>query len=109
MSSRPDAGEWLAMSEDREFCALVRSKRRVLLSSWLLVVISFFGLSAGIALAPGWFAQRVVGEINIALLLALAEVALVLLVAAFYVRRASRDFDRRAEVLGDRFFAARRS
>lgn len=95
------------MVEDPAFRDLVQNKRRFLLSCWLLVASGFFLLAAGIALAPAWFARRVVGEINLGLLLALGEVLLVLIVATLYVRRASRDFDRRAEALARRFLATR--
>lgn len=105
---RPDPDEWLAMANDPEFRALVASKRKFLLSSWLLVVSSFFSLSIGVALAPEWFARRVFGEINIGLILAFGEVLLVLVVAGLYVFRASRDFDPRADQLAARFSSARR-
>lgn len=107
--SRPGGDGWLAMAEDPEFRALVLSKRRFLLNCWLLVVSSYFSLSVGVAWFPGWFATPVYGEINIGLLLALLEVLLVLMVAALYVRRASRDFDPRAEALAKRFSAVRRT
>lgn len=109
LPSRPGGDGWLAMAEDPEFRALVLSKRRFLLNCWLLVVSSYFSLSVGVAWFPDWFATPVYGEINIGLLLALLEVLLVLMVAALYVRRASRDFDPRAEALARRFSAARRT
>lgn len=108
-TSRPSADEWLAMAEDPAFRALVLSKRRFLLNCWLLVVCTYFSLSVGVALFPAWFATPVFGEVNIGLLLALGEVLLVLVVAALYVRRASRDFDPRADALAKRFSAARRT
>lgn len=108
-ASRPGGDAWLAMVEDAEFRALVLSKRRFLLSCWLLVVSSYFSLSVGVAWFPAWFATPIFGEINIGLMLAMLEVLLVLLVAALYVRRASRDFDPRAEALARRFSAARRT
>lgn len=107
--SRPSADEWLVMVEDPEYRALVQSKRRFLLNCWLLAVSSYFALSVGVAWFPVWFATPVFGETNIGLLLALVEVLLVLMVAALYVRRASRDFDPRAEALAKRFSAARRN
>lgn len=107
--ARPSADEWLAMAEDPAFRALVLSKRRFLLNCWLLVVCTYFSLSVGVALFPAWFATPVFGEVNIGLLLALGEVLLVLVVAALYVRRASRDFDPRADALAKRFSAARRT
>lgn len=106
--ARPDDGMWLAMVEDPAFRQLVVGKRRFLLGCWLLVVSSYFALAVGVALAPGWFATPLLGELNRGLVLALGEVLLVLVVAAFYVRRASRDFDRRADALARQFVAARR-
>lgn len=96
------------MAEDPEFRALVAQKRRFLLICWVLVVSSYFSLAIGVALAPEWFATPVFGEFNRGLLLASGEVLLVLVVAALYAGRASRDFDRRADGLARRFFAARR-
>ena len=105
---RPDAGEWLAMVDDPAFRALVQAKRRFLLGCWALVATSYFSLSVGVALAPAWFAVPLIGEANRGLVLALGEVGLVLVVAALYVRRANRDFDRRAAALAKVFSAARR-
>jgi uncharacterized membrane protein (DUF485 family) len=100
---RRSESEWLAIAESPDFRALVARKRRFLLSCWILVASSYFALPLGAALAPEWFARPVLGEANAGLLLALAEVVLVLLVAMRYVWRAGRDFDRHAAALARKF------
>ena len=102
-AAQRDPVMWLVMSEDPEFRALVASKRRFLLTCWVLVASSYLALSMGAALAPVWFATLVIGEVNIGLILAMGEVLLVLLVATLYVRKACQDFDRSAAVLAARF------
>lgn len=94
---------WLVMSEDPEFRALVATKRRFLLTCWVLVASSYLALSIGAAFAPGWFSTLVFGEVNIGLILAMGEVLLVLLVATLYVRKACQDFDSSAAALAARF------
>jgi len=95
--------EWLAMVEDPAFRALVARKRRYLLTGWLLVASGYLALACGAARAPDFYAEPLLGELNIGMTLVLGEMLLCLLVAWLYVRRAGPQFDLDAEALALRF------
>lgn len=85
--------DWAAIAADPRYCALQQRKTRLL--AWLLfvAVAGYFLLSVGAALFPHWFAIRISGAVNLGIVLAFSQFAMVFAAAVFYTMRANRDFD----------------
>ncbi|MCK6405815.1 MAG: DUF485 domain-containing protein [Rhodocyclaceae bacterium] len=92
-----DAMDWAAIQADPRFQRLHRRKTRFLAGLMVLAMVYFFLLPLGAAWAPELFATRLVGHVNVGIAFAFSEFLMVLTVAAFYLRRANREFDRLAE------------
>ncbi len=89
----PSAERYLAMEQTPEFIALRRAFRRfvfpmtVAFLAWYLLYVLLS------AYARDFMATKVIGNINIALVLGLAQFASTFLIAAWYSRYASRRLD----------------
>jgi len=104
---KDSAIDWIAVSADPRFQALCRRRRSFVGSLLTFVLCLYFLLPMAAAYRPDWLALPVAGAINLGLLLALAEFLAILAVAAVYVWRANREFDRLAEEINDDIFAGR--
>lgn len=97
--------DWAAINADPRFRELHRRKSGFLGLLMAVSIVYYFLLPAGAAWLPGLFGVRVLGEVNVGLLLALSEFAVAWGVAAVYTRRANREFDRLAEEIGQEVLA----
>lgn len=86
--------DWAAIAADPKYCALRRRKSRLLALLLLLAVACYFMLPLAAALLPEMLATRISGPVNLGLVFALAEFAVVFGVAVTYSACANRDFDR---------------
>lgn len=91
--------DWAAIAADPRYGALQRRRTRLLAGLLAIALAGYFLLSVGAAILPGLFAVRVVGPVNLGIVLALTEFGVVFCVAVIYTRRANRDFDRFAAEL----------
>ena len=89
--------DWAAINADPRFQELHRRKTGFLSLLMFVSVAYYFLLPVGAAWLPELFRVRVAGAVNVGLLLALSEFVVAWGVAALYVRRANREFDRLAE------------
>lgn len=103
-----DTIDWAEIAGDPRFQLLHRRKTRFLAALMLFSVGYFFLLPVGAALYPGFYRLPVSGAVNLGLVLALSEFAMAWLVAAIYLRRANREFDRLAAAINDEVLAQRR-
>lgn len=86
--------DWAVIAADSRFQILHRRKARFLAGLMLASLTCFFLLPTGAAWYPGFFRLRVFGAVNVGILLAFSEFLMVWIVAALYLRRANREFDR---------------
>lgn len=89
-----DAIDWAAIEADPRFQILHRRKTRFLAALMLLSVGYFFLLPVSAAWYPEFFRIRIAGAINVGIVFALSEFAMAWAVAALYLLRANREFDR---------------
>ena len=90
-----DIADWQRVAETAEFRALVRAKRRFVVPATIFFVLYYFALPALVGYAPRLMEKQVIGVVNIAYLFALSQFFMAWILAAFYMRAASR-FDRMA-------------
>jgi uncharacterized membrane protein (DUF485 family) len=85
--------DWDALIQDPRFQTLHRRKTRLLWGLMVLSVVYYFLLPIGAAYFQDLFSIRVWGVVNVGLLFALSEFVMAWVIALFYSRRASREFD----------------
>ncbi len=101
MAHAPDI-DWDKVIADPRFQSLHSRKQRFLTSLMIFSVVFYFLLPIGAAYFQGLFRTKVWGVVNFGLLFALLEFVVAWLVAWFYSRRASTEFDRlAAEIAAD--------
>ena len=95
--SRPSA-PYQQIHDNPRFQALVARRNRHALGLTLLVLILYFAYILALAFAPDWLARRLGPGMTMTLgmPLGLGIIAVNVVLTAFYVRRANRDFDREA-------------
>jgi len=89
----PEAVDWDAIIRDPRFQSLHRRKARFLWGLMAVSVVFYFLLPIGAAYFQDLFKIQVWGVVNVALLFALSEFLVAWVVAFWYARKASRDFD----------------
>ena len=85
--------EWQRIAEMPEFKHLMIAKRRFILPATLFFVVYYFALPVLVGYAPELMSTKVLGIVNIAYLFALSQFFMAWIIAALYVRAASR-FDK---------------
>ena len=94
--------DWQAIVADPRFQALHAAKTRFLWGLMAFSILFYFMLPLGAAYAPGLFAKKVFGPVNVGILFALSEFLVAWGVAFVYARRANAEFDRMsAELIRD--------
>lgn len=104
----PEPIDWAAIAADPRFQLLHRRKTRFLAGLMVFSVAYFFLLPIGAVLYPGFYRLPVFGVVNVGLLLAFSEFAMAWLIAALYLRRANREFDRLSEAINADILARHR-
>src|SRR5258706_16413393 len=88
-----DPVEWRRVTQMPEFKAMLRAKLRFIVPATLFFVVYYFALPVLVGYAPGLMAGKVFGVVNIAYLFALSQFFMAWIIAALYLRAASR-FDK---------------
>ena len=88
-----DPVEWGRVTQTPEFKAMLRAKLRFIVPATMFFVVYYFALPVLVGYAPGLMARRVLGVVNIAYLFALSQFFMAWIIAALYLRAASR-FDK---------------
>ncbi len=98
----PPTVDWNAVIADPRFQTLHRRKQGFLTGLMIFSVIFYFLLPIGAAYFQDLFKVKVWGVVNFGLLFALFEFVVAWLIAYYYSRRASSEFDRLArEIAAD--------
>jgi uncharacterized membrane protein (DUF485 family) len=60
------ASEWDELANDPDFIALLRARRRFIVPSTILFLLFYLALPLGVAFAPAFMNQRVLGPLTLA-------------------------------------------
>jgi len=85
-----DVADWDRVEAMKEFKTLLASKRKFILPATIFFIIYYFALPVLVGYAPGLMDTKVFGVINIAYLFALSQFFMAWIIAALYVRAASK-------------------
>jgi len=85
--------EWHRVTQLPEFKSMLRSKLRFIVPATLFFLVYYFALPVLVGYAPGLMSRKVLGVVNIAYLFALSQFFMAWIIAALYLRAASR-FDK---------------
>ena len=85
--------EWRRVTQMPEFKSMLKAKMRFIIPATLFFVVYYFALPVLVGYAPGFMARKVFGVVNIAYLFALSQFFMAWIIAALYLRAASR-FDK---------------
>jgi len=88
-----DPVEWRRITETAEFKNMLKAKRRFILPATLFFIVYYFALPVLVGYAPALMSTKVLGVVNIAYLFALSQFFIAWVIAALYLRAASR-FDK---------------
>lgn len=94
-AEEPGLTNWSAIAASSGFRELLRAKRRFILPAMIFFIVYYFALPVLVGYAPKLMARRVLGPMNLAYLFALSQFAMAWIIAALYVRAATR-FDSKA-------------
>lgn len=103
----PEVVDWDAIVRDPRFQSLHRRKTLFLWGLMAFSVVYYFLLPVGAAYFQSFFKIQVWGVINVALLFALSEFVVALVVAIVYTRKASQDFDVAAAAIAADFASSK--
>ncbi len=87
--------DWERVAAMDEFRSLIAAKRKFIAPAVVFFIVYYFALPALVGYAPGLMSRRVFGVINLAYLFALSQFFMAWIIAALYVRAATR-FDEMA-------------
>jgi uncharacterized membrane protein (DUF485 family) len=94
-----DLANWEALAATTHFRELIRAKRRFIVPAMIFFILYYFALPVLVGYARPFMETRVIGSVNLAYLFALSQFFMAWIIAALYVRAATR-FDKMArEVL----------
>jgi uncharacterized membrane protein (DUF485 family) len=85
--------DWSRVTQMPEFRAMVRAKLRFIIPAVIFFIVYYFALPVLVGYAPGLMSKRVIGLVNIAYLFALSQFFMAWIIAALYLRAASK-FDK---------------
>jgi uncharacterized membrane protein (DUF485 family) len=88
-----DPVDWHRVTRMPEFKSMLRSKLRFIVPATLFFLVYYFALPVLVGYAPGMMSRKVFGVVNIAYLFALSQFFMAWIIAALYLRAASR-FDK---------------
>lgn len=90
-----DPVDWHAIEATAQFRTLLAARARFVVPAGVFFIVYYFALPVLVGYAPGLMSVRVWGPLNLAYLFALSQFAMAWIVAALYLRAASR-WDRMA-------------
>ena len=93
--------EWRQVTRMPEFRQMLRAKLRFIIPATLFFILYYFALPVLVGYAPGLMSRKVLGVVNIAYLFALSQFFMAWIIAALYLRAASR-FDKMEQEIIDK-------
>jgi uncharacterized membrane protein (DUF485 family) len=82
--------DWNQIANDPGFAELKRAKRRFIVPATIFFIMYYFALPLLVGYRSEFMQRRVFGSVNIAYLFALSQFFMAWIIAALYVRAASR-------------------
>jgi uncharacterized membrane protein (DUF485 family) len=82
--------DWNQIANDPDFAELKRAKRRFIVPATIFFIIYYFALPLLVGYRSEMMQRKVFGDVNIAYLFALSQFFMAWIIAALYVRAASR-------------------
>jgi uncharacterized membrane protein (DUF485 family) len=95
-----DLVDWQSVARMPEFKNLLKTKKKFIVPATLFFVVYYFALPVLVGYAPQLMSKKVIGVVNIAYLFALSQFFMAWIIAALYLRAASR-FDKMEEEIRD--------
>jgi uncharacterized membrane protein (DUF485 family) len=99
-STRVRENDWDIVARDPEFQQLLAAKRRFIIPATVFFIVYYFALPILVGYAKDFMSAPVIGPVNLAYLFALSQFFMAWIIAALYMRAASR-FDKMAKRLLD--------
>ena len=96
-----DPVEWQRITRMPEFKHMLEAKMRFIVPAIVFFIVYYFALPVLVGYAPGLMSTKVFGIVNIAYLFALSQFFMAWIIAALYLRAASR-FDKMEEAIKDK-------
>ena len=97
-TSPPGNIDWDAVARNPEFEALLTAKARFIVPATVFFVVYYFALPIAVGYFKDFMSTPVIGPVNLAYLFALSQFFMAWIIAALYLRAASR-FDKMAQRL----------
>jgi len=97
-TSHENVTKWDRIAHTDAFKDLMAAKARFVVPATLFFMVYYFALPVLVGYAPDLMKREVIGPLNIAYLFALSQFFMAWIIAALYVRAASR-FDRMAKAI----------
>lgn len=80
--------DWSAIERDPNFQALVQTKRAFIVPATIFFLVYYFAFLVLVGYFPDLVSTNVIGNVNVAYLLALSQFVMVWVLMALYIRRA---------------------
>jgi uncharacterized membrane protein (DUF485 family) len=85
--------EWDRIAATQQFKDLMATKKIFIVPAFIFFVVYYFTFLVLVGYAPNFMATKVIGNVNIAYLVALSQFFMAWIIAGLYVK-AANDFDR---------------
>jgi uncharacterized membrane protein (DUF485 family) len=95
-----DPVEWRRVTQLAEFKNMLKAKLRFIVPATVFFIVYYFALPVLVGYAPGLMSRRVFGVVNIAYLFALSQFFMAWIIAALYLRAASRFDKMEQDIIG---------
>jgi|SRR5215471_5365925 len=95
-----DSVDWQSVARMPEFKTLLSTKKKFVVPATLFFVVYYFALPVLVGYAPKLMSTKIIGAVNIAYLFALSQFFMAWIIAALYLRAASR-FDKMEEEISE--------
>src|SRR5438034_4322157 len=82
--------DWSRVTQLPEFRGMVKAKLRFIIPAVVFFIVYYFALPVLVGYAPGLMSKKIFGVINIAYLFALSQFFMAWIIAALYLRAASK-------------------
>jgi uncharacterized membrane protein (DUF485 family) len=89
--------DWEAAAESPEFKELARKRRSFVIPATVFFLAWYFGFIILAGYAQDFMGEKVIKDVTVGYLFALSQFVMVWVLAAWYLRKADRDFDPLAE------------
>lgn len=89
---------WQAVEDDRDFRELIHEKRNFIIPATIFFLVYYFGFLVLVGYFPSVVDVNVIGNINLAYIIAISEFIMAWVIVYLYVRRA-RLFDKLANAI----------